>query len=303
MAAIIVGGLLVGVGVAAAAAIFGGGSSAENVITQTLNDLVTVCTVNISQCNVSSTQLQSFTIVCGTGATCNTDILASQNLVMQPSCINAASVSNNLKQLMSAQASQSANAISSAFSLSKSKSANVSNIVSNLTNVFASVCNISTTQQQVVSVTGEANSTVNTVANVSQYTQNTAQCVSDNQSVNNTSQDLYTAINQSATSKVRGFLMVLLGIILLGGAIIALIIFVLLIFKSLKKSKHTTPQPNANVDSIGTDADIKALLAINIPGITPDTSPITTSSTSSTLPFIPSSDPMISKVVIPSELI
>lgn len=202
-----------------------GNAIATNISNEIIQSMVNSSNSALQNCQVDDSQIQTEEINGVTGGTFYNDW--SQKFVLRTDCSSDDKFQNTVSTSIQQKAQQLAKSISQQFELSSAESANISNELANLSvqvsNSFIQNCYTSGIQLQVVVVQDATNVVVNN--NLSQYNETVANCVSKDQAVNSTIENIQQAVSQTATSTVESFLSGLIGVIIAIFALIGIIIF------------------------------------------------------------------------------
>ncbi len=245
MAALLIVGLVAAAAGAALGAALGSKTTSENIANESVKGLISITNTASQTCKVAASQIQSINITGNVGGKIVSINNWDQFLGLNNSCLQSNDFRNNITQSVQQMAEQLARSISQQFQLGSTESKNVVNATAELaitvSNSFIQGCSLSGSQIMNATISGNRNVDITISNSWQQYNQSVLDCVQQNQAVNNASQQLQQIVNQTAESTVQNFFAILLGIIFAIFALIGLIIFAWIFFRSGSSSTTTTP--------------------------------------------------------------
>jgi hypothetical protein len=211
-----------------------GGVYTTNISNEIVQALTSVSNSASQSCVLSSEQVQLTNLNNLHHVDINIFENFNQYLVLNSACIQNVTLQNNLSQIMSQEAQQIAKSVAQQFQFGTTVAKNVSNQTADLavqvSNSFVQNCAGYSAQIQEFNLTNSTMVTGNVYLNWEQYNASTFQCVTQDEAVNNTMQQINQTTNQQASATVENFLATIIGSIVAIFAVIFIIIFAFIYF-------------------------------------------------------------------------
>jgi hypothetical protein len=224
-----------------------GAAITNNYAEASVKSLTSVIYNNSQNCLYSSDQRAELNI----GKIINSNVLIESNTTQRSladlGCIQTSSTSADVKQKVDQQAQQIANSVVDFFSVGASVANNTAKLYTDLANEVINnleqTCVTKISQSNTIAIGEVIDSNVKIAMDWEQTAKALTDCVSNNTSVTNIKNEISQAIKQEATAKVLGLGSLMYGIIIIIVGAVALLVFGIILVKSLGSRRKTNTSP------------------------------------------------------------
>lgn len=213
-----------------------GKTLSTNTVDQSIDVFTDIVNEAYQQCTGSNVQSQVISVSGNVGSSINiNNVSFTQSAETYTMCEQTGSFLADIQQNISQNTDQVAQAIQAKFSIlpNTTEANNIVNlttqIATEISNTYVNDCTFSTSQAQLIDASNNVNSNIN-LNNVTfnQSMQIVNECISQNSSVSDLSQQLSQAVRQKAKSETIGILGIIAAVLIIGMIFIALVVVLLI---------------------------------------------------------------------------